>query len=193
MLTNKRGRGMTSGLRFELNGFSTAAINFRHMSAIASFYIVPGERLTDVVAAATPAPGGWFRPERDTFWDALRGAARELETFAWSGWVFNTLDLYLESRHGFMYANFGDAVASRQLSKARGSDWLVMPAASAVELLAALSGVECDAGDVAAFISSEHGTDGAGEEAVAVQAALTTLKAWLAEVPPGSVGLLSVG
>jgi len=163
------------------------------MSAIASFYIVPGERLTDIFAAATPAPGGWLRPARDTFWGVLHGAARELETFGWSGWVFNTLDLYLESRHGFMYAKFGDEDASRRLSKARGSDWLVLPAASAAELLAALNGVECEASDVTAFIASEHSTDDAAEEAVAVQAALTTLKAWLAEVSPGSVGLLSVG
>jgi hypothetical protein len=70
-----------------------------HMSAIASFYVVPAERLNDVVTAATAAPGGWFRPARDTFWSVVRRAGRELETFAWSGWVFNTLDLYLESRH----------------------------------------------------------------------------------------------
>ena len=82
------------------------------MSAIASFYVVPAERLTDVVTAATPVPGGWFRPARDTFWDVLRGSGRELERFAWSGWVFNTLDLYLESRLGLMYANFGDAHTS---------------------------------------------------------------------------------
>jgi hypothetical protein len=44
------------------------------MSAIAAFYVVPGKRLTDVVAAATPAPGGWFRPARDTFRDVLRAA-----------------------------------------------------------------------------------------------------------------------
>ncbi len=62
--------------------------------------------------------------------------------------MFNTLDLYLEIRHGFMYANFGDAPTSRQLSQARGSDWLVLPAASAIELLAALDVVECEAGDV---------------------------------------------
>jgi hypothetical protein len=163
------------------------------MSAIGSFYVVPDERLTDVVAAATPVPGGWFRPARDGFWDVLRGSGRELETFAWSGWVFNTLDLYLEIRHGFMYANFGDAPTSRQLSQARGSDWLVLPAASAIELLAALDVVECEAGDVTAFVASERGPDGAEEEGMAVQAALTTLKAWLAEVSPGSVGLLSVG
>jgi hypothetical protein len=163
------------------------------MSAIASFYIVPAERLTDIVAAATPAPGRWFWPARDTFWDVLRGACRKLETFAWSGWVFNTLDLYLESRHGFMYANFGDAPISRQLSQARGSDWLVLPAASAVELLAVLDDVECPAGDVTAFVVSEHGSDGAADGAAAVQASLITLKAWLAEVSVGSVGLLSVG
>ena len=163
------------------------------MSAIGSFYVVKDERLTEIFAAATPASRGWFRPARDTFWNVLRGAARELETFAGSGWVFNTLDLYLESRHGFMYGKFGDADASRRLSKARSSDWLVLPAASAAELLAALDGVECEASEVTAFVASEHGPDGAAEEAVAVQAALTTLKAWLAEVSPGSVGLLSVG
>jgi len=156
------------------------------MSAIASFYVVPSERLTDLVAAATPAPGGRFRPARDTFWDILRGAGRELETFAWSGWVFNTLDLYLESRHGLMYDNFGDTAVSRQLSQARGSHWLVLPAASAAELLTALTGA-----------AGEHGPDDAAEEAAeeaaAVQAALITLKTWLAEVSPESVGLLSVG
>jgi hypothetical protein len=163
------------------------------MSAIASFYVAPDERLTDIIAAATPVPGGWFRPARDGFWDVLRSSGRELETFAWSGWVFNTLDLYFEIRHGFMYANFGDAPTSRQLSQARGSDWLVLPAASAIELLAALDVVECEAGDVTAFVASERGPDGAEEEGMAVQAALTTLKVWLAEVSPGSVGLLSVG
>ena len=163
------------------------------MSAIASFYVVPDERLTDIIAAATPVPGGWFRPARDEFWDVLRSSGRELDTFAWSGWVFNTLDLYLENRHGFMYANFGDAPTSRQLSQARGSDLLVLPLAAAVELPAALNGVECEAGDVMAFVASEHGRDGPEEEAMAIQAALTTLKAWLAEVSLGSVGLLSVG
>ena len=175
------------------NGSSTNAINFRHMSAIASFYVVPGERLTDIVAAATPGAGGWFRPARDKFWEVLRASGRELETFDGSGWVFNTLDLYLESRHGFMYVNFGDAAASRQLSEARGSEWLVLPAASAAELVAALDAVECETGDVTAFVASERGPDSTAEEATAVQAALATLKAWLAEVSPGSVGLLSVG
>ena len=83
--------------------------------------------------------------------------------------------------------------SSRQLSQARGSDWLVLPAASVRELLTALGGVECEAGDVRAFVASEHGPDGAEEEAVAVQAALTTLKAWLTEISPGSVELLSIG
>ena len=46
-----------------------------------------------------------------------------------------------------------------------------------------------EAGDVTAFVAGEHGSDGAAEEA----AALATLKAWLSEVPQGSVGLLSIG
>ena len=163
------------------------------MSAIASFYVVPDERLTDVVAVAAPSAGGWFRRRRDNFWDALRGAGRGLETFAWSGWVFNTLDLYLESRHGFMFDNFGDADSSALLSKARGSYWLVFPASSARELLLALDAVECETGDLTAFVAGEHGPDDAADEAVAVQAALVALKAWLAEVAPGSIGLLSVG
>src|SRR5580704_8449036 len=173
--------------------FQPKPIDLGFMSAIASFYVVPGDRLTDILAAATPAPGGWFRPTRDNFPGILRGSGRELETFAWSGWAFATFDLYLESRHGFMYVDFGDAGVSRQLSQARGSDWLVLPAESAVRLLAALDGVECEAGDVTAFIISEHGPDEAAQETVAVQAALTTLKGWLDELSPGSVGLLSIG
>jgi hypothetical protein len=163
------------------------------MSAIASFYVVPGDRLTEIIVAATPTPGSWFRSPRDTFREVLRDASHELETFAWSEWVFNTLDLYLENRHGFMYSNFGDAAASRQLSKARGSDWLFIPASSAIELLVAVDRIECEASDVTAFVASEDGPDSAAEEAAAVQAALTALKAWLAELSPGSVGLLSIG
>jgi hypothetical protein len=48
-------------------------------------------------------------------------------------------------------------------------------------------------GDVTGFLASEHGPDGVAEQASAVQAVLTTLKVWLAEISPGSVGLLSVG
>ena len=140
-----------------------------------------------------PAPGSWFRRASDSFWDVLRGSGRELERFAWSGWVFNTLDLYLESQHRLIYGNFGDTAISRQLSHARGSEWLVLPSASAVELLAALDRVEGETHEVTAFVVSEHGPDDAAEQAVAVQAALTTLKAWLAAVSPGMVGLLSVG
>jgi hypothetical protein len=162
------------------------------MSAIASFYVVPDERLNEIIAAATPAPRGWFHGARDTFWSVMRGSGRELEKFDWSGRAFTTLELYLESRHGLMYYNFGNTAVSRQLSKARGSDWLVLPAASAAELLDALKGVEYEVGDVTAFIASER-QSGAVEEAAAVQSALATLKAWLAQVSPGSIGLLSVG
>ena len=87
------------------------------MSAIAAFYVVPGDRLTEIMIAATPSPGSWFRSPRDTFPEVLREAGRELETFAWSGWVFNSLDLYLENRHGFMYSNFGNAAASGNCRK----------------------------------------------------------------------------
>ena len=163
------------------------------MSAIASFYVIPQDRLPEILAAATPSPKKWFRPARDPFWPALQGASRQLETFGWSGWVFNDLEMYLESRNGFRYSKFGDAAASRQLSKARGSDWLVVPAPSAAELRAALDGVTCEAADVKTFLSSEHGPDNVAEGAEAVQAALTILKTWLAEVSPGSVGLMSVG
>lgn len=162
------------------------------MSAIASFHVVPAARLSDIIAAAAPVQRGWFRRGRDEFRDALLSASRKIETFDGSGWVFNTLDLYLESRGGFMLGNFGDISASRQVSEARGSYWLVLPAAAAVELLRAVDRVECESADVTAFVASEHGADGCEEEAKAVQTALATLKGWLAEVSPDSVGLLSV-
>jgi len=163
------------------------------MSAIAQFHVVPGDRLAEVLAAAAPQRRGWFRAAHDSFRQVLRGAGRELETFAWSGWVFNTLDLYLESRHGLMYGSSGDSAASRQLSAARGSYWLVLPQGGAAELLAALESIKLDSGDLTAFIAAEHGPAADPDEVTAVQAALTTLKAWLAQVPPQWVGLLSVG
>lgn len=163
------------------------------MSAIASFYVVPTERLTDIVAAATPAPAGWFRQPRDTFWDTLRGASREPQTFGRSGWVFNTFDLYLENRHSFMLDHFGDTAATEQMTKARGSYWLVLPAASAAELLAALDGVACETADATSFVESECGPSGVAEGVAAVQDALATLKGWLPEVTEGSVGLLNIG
>ncbi len=163
------------------------------MSALAQFHVIPSDRLPEILAAATPVRRGWLRPARDTFWDVLRSAGRQLETFGWSGWAFNTLDLYLDSRHGLMYGNLGDSAASRELSEARGSYWLVLPARAAAELLASLDPIHCETADLTAFIVAEHGPDVAGEESAAVQAALTTLKAWLANVPPGWTGLLSIG
>jgi hypothetical protein len=174
-------------------GFSTGAMIFTTGLPLPHFTLLRFDRLTEIIVAATPTPGSWFRSSRDTFREVLRDAGHELETFAWSEWVLNTLDLYLENRHGFMYSNFGDAAASRQLSKARGSDWLFIPASSAIELLVAVDRIECEASDVTAFVASEDGPDSAAEEAAAVQAALTALKAWLAQLSPGSVGLLSIG
>ena len=162
------------------------------MSAIAAFYVVPDERLPDVVAAAAPAKAGWFRPARSTFRETLRASGRELEAFGWSGWAFNMLDIYLRNRHGIVYDNFGDADATRKLT-ARGSYWLVLPTKSAAALLADLNGIECPFDDIVAEVVTEHGAEGANEEAKAVQAALVTLKAWLSKVTPGSAGLLSVG
>jgi hypothetical protein len=58
---------------------------------------------------------------------------------------------------------------------------------------AALADVRCETPDVTEFVASEHDPDDADEGAKMVQAALATLKAWLSEVGPGQVGLLSVG
>jgi len=164
------------------------------MSAIASFYLVPDSRLPDVVAAAKPTSRRWLGPARDTFWEVLRGSCRELERFtAGSGWVFNTLDLYLENRYGCMYGQFGDGATGDVLSQARGSYWLALPSAAASQLLGALNQVDLSLSDLLAFITSEHGSEQAAEEAAAVQAAVTTFKGWLVQVPAGTTGLLSVG
>jgi hypothetical protein len=163
------------------------------MSAIASFYVLPADRLDEVAAAATPRPRGWFRGAQDRFWEVLRGNSHALDAFGWSGWAFGTLDIYLKDRHGFMYGDFGDAAATAQLTKARGSYWLVLPATAAGQLRAAIDGLDPPLDDVTELCASEHGPAEAAEEAEAVRAALTMMKSWLAQVPEGSVGLLSVG
>jgi hypothetical protein len=152
---------------------------------------------------ASRIPVGWphdppssapaLRRPLDRFLDVLRQASRELESFAGSGWVFNTLNLYLESRHGLMLDDQGDAASSAALSNARGSHWLVLPEAEAAALRAVLADVRCETPDATTFVVSEYGPDNADEGARMVQAALSMLKAWLSEVRPGQVGLLSVG
>jgi hypothetical protein len=163
------------------------------MSAIARFFVVAGDRISAVMAAATPGRKGWFSAPRDLFDAVLHENARALEGFDWSGSAFNTLDLYFESRRGFMYSSFGDSAMSRELSQARGSDWLLISSANAARLRAELEAIQFDASDVRAFITDEHGPFVPQEEVMAVEAALTALKAWLAEVKSGSVGLLSIG
>jgi hypothetical protein len=179
--------------RAAVKRFSAVAAQDLAMSAIASFYIVPCDRLPDVAAAAQPQPRGWFRPARDPFWSVLAGASRQLPGFEWSGWAFNTFDLYLESRHGFMTDKFGDTDLSGQLTKARGSYWFALSAEKAAELRQALGAIEFDTADVIAFVTSEHGSNDAELGAAAVRAALAKLKEWLPEVSTGSVGLLSIG
>lgn len=46
----------------------------------------------------------------------------------------------------------------------RTSDWLFIPASSAIELLVAVDHIECEASDVTAFVASEDGPDSAAEE-----------------------------
>src|SRR5438552_18184573 len=100
------------------------------MSAIASFYVVPAERLTDVAAAATPAPGGWFRLVRDMFRDVLRGS--RLRTG-----VICLVRLGVQHPRPVSrkparphVGQFRRRRDQQRLSRARGSDWLVLPAAS---------------------------------------------------------------
>jgi hypothetical protein len=56
-----------------------------------------------------------------------------------------------------------------------------------------LERIDMDPADLVTFITSEHGPDDAAEGAVAVQAAMAVLKAWLKQVSPGVTGLFSVG
>jgi hypothetical protein len=163
------------------------------MSAIASFYVVPSERLPEIVAAATPEKASWFRRSEDRFRATLHNLGRELDAFDWSGWAFNMLDLYLRDAHGIVYDGFGNTLAGTQMSEARGSYWLVLPGPSAAALRMALDMIEPDRADLLALIVSEHGPDEAEEEAEAAQAAFVRFKGWLAEVTSTEVGLLSIG
>ena len=163
------------------------------MSAIASFYVVPSERLPEIVAAATPEKGGWFRRPEDRFRATLRSLGRELDAFDWSGWAFNMLDLYLRDAHGIVYDGFGNTLASTQMSEARRSYWLLLPGPSAAALHMAFSSIELQRTELLALIVGEHGPDEAEQEADAVEAAFLTLKGWLAEVTATEVGLLSIG
>ena len=164
------------------------------MSGTASFFVVEDARLASLVADAVPTPGGWLRRARDAFPEALRASSRQLEPFTEaSGWVFNTLDLYLSSRHHVRYETFGDPTVTTALSRARGSAWLSLPHEHAARLLAALSGITIDQAALVSLIESEHAGEHSSEHAAGVEAAFRKLQSWLFQVPAGVTGLLSVG
>lgn len=163
------------------------------MSAIASFYLVPDSRLEELAVAAMPVKR-FLRRTEDRFYDVLDVVGRELPDFdVGSGWIFNTLDLYLQEAHQLGYGSYAEPRLSGQMETARGSCWLAYPAEHAARLLVALDGVQLSDAGLAAFIARDYPEDDPAEGAAVNQLAMTKLKDWLRDVPAGSTGLLSVG
>lgn len=173
------------------------------MSLIASFYILPINRLDDLLVAAKPKQTITKRRvlglipisktlEEDVFWDFLKEVARESSGFEFSGTAFCDLDLYLEAENTMLF-DLGIADVSEQLSSVRGTSMALFDRSSAQEAVAMLNTVGEEDSTIRRFYESDGRGDVADEGVRALRAALNRSRDWLSEVGEAEVGLLIVG
>jgi hypothetical protein len=93
------------------------------MSAMASFILLPQAALSGLRDAAVPKKR-FFGPAKDTYWDFLAQAGREVGDYRWSGYVLATLLCWLKENHQTDLLTSHEELAEF-LSKARGSTHVI--------------------------------------------------------------------
>lgn len=169
------------------------------MSSIASFFLVPEERLPALRALAGESiqigKPGLLGPgksaTRDPWWEYLREHATELERFNWSGSVMWAVERYLDARRVRLRA-FADEAVTGPLSSARGTDILVFHAEAAGRLAQSLVGLRPSPATAASFVAQDSGHPNE-LQAQALLAGFGTLRRWLAAVGGRQCGLLIIG
>jgi hypothetical protein len=160
------------------------------MSAVASFYVIPSEKVGRLKEAAVAGgrPGG----VDDRFWDFLFAEASELQAFPWSGYVLSDL-LGLLQEEGLRYEEFHAPELTSFLCGARGSTKIVFEHERALAFARRLRSFDLAPGRLSEYAREEVGEADAEAYAHALRDARRILLEWLESVPPGAVALLSIG
>jgi hypothetical protein len=95
------------------------------MSAIAMFFQLPLGAIEGLRSAAAPKKS-WLGKPKDTFWDYLRQHGREVVEYHWSGYVYNSLLVYLEEKHGIYVMKSEYDELADFLHKSRGTSFMIL-------------------------------------------------------------------
>ncbi|MEK7413157.1 MAG: hypothetical protein AAB263_07555 [Planctomycetota bacterium] len=173
------------------------------MSQIASFYVLPGNRVVDLIGAATPkqittkSRSLGFIPvtkteRKDYFWDFLKANARKLDEFGFSGSVLCELDLFLSDTHAMLF-DLAVKQPTEQLSSIRATSMALFDHVSAQKVLDMLSKVDCTPESIRRHCETEESYWSSDELIEPLRAAVAQTKLWMSGVGPADTGLLIVG
>jgi hypothetical protein len=162
------------------------------MSQIATLQIIPASSEAAIRSAVVGQKAGWFGKTKDVFWDTLDKLAPDVLNLEWSGYAMIVLFEFLREQRGFDFANVHGHPLAEFLSKSRGSYFAVFAPEVAQAFSQRLANANLSEPELAKFEKEFFEADEA-EAGKPLLGAARSLAAALAQVKPGSLGLLHVG
>ncbi len=162
------------------------------MSQIATLQVVPESSIASIRAAVEPQKAGWLRKPKNVFWDTLHDIAPDVLNLDWSGYAVIVLFEFLREQCGFDFGGIDDHPLAEFLSKALRSYYAVFDSDAAGAFASKLATASLSEAELAAFANHFSETDDA-DSGKPLLGAAHSLQAALAQVRPGSIGLLHVG
>jgi hypothetical protein len=162
------------------------------MSQIATLQVIPSSSEAAIRAAVDPRKAGWFGKTKDVFWETLHELAPDVLNLQWSGYAMIVLFEFLREQRGFDFAKVDGHPLADFLSKSRRSYFAVFEPDVAQTFAQQLTGANLSEPELAKFANGFSETDEA-DAGKPLLVAARSLSAALAQVKPGSFGLLHVG
>ena len=165
------------------------------MSAIALFIQIPVSAIEGLRKAAVPTRT-WYGKPQDHYWEYLRQHGRETVEFHWSGYVFNSLLVYLEEKHGILLESEKGSEyheLAEFLWKARGSSFAVLTPAQRDAYAERLDPALFPDEELIAFDNEFNGRDDGAEALEAMKAGIDALRKALNQLEDGYITLFIIG
>lgn len=162
------------------------------MSQIATLQIMPASSEAGIRAAVVPRKAGWFGKTQDVFRETLQKLAPDKLNLEWSGDAMIILFEFLREQRGFDFAKVDGHPLADFLSKSRCSYFAVFESDEAQTFAHQLTGANLSEPELTQF-ANEFSETVEAEAGKPLLGAAHSLAAALAQVKPGSFGLLNVG
>ncbi len=170
------------------------------MSAIASFYLLPRQQSSELIAAAqaqtealTKKKWGLFKPKLplnpDPLWTFLSTHTKELTELPYSGYLLLDVDMLAE---GVLASDSPDDLGSR-LSKITDSTFVIYSAESARQAIKLLESANFSSAQIKEFLDGEDRAAEYPAHVELLQDAANCLIGWLRCVTDEATGVLYIG